>query len=72
MNNDDLFPKHEGGGGRLRAMLSGLGEKSDMLLQNPLYAEGFDDGYIMGRQEAEEEAKCLVRALTKLYDNDNE
>ena len=32
----------------------------------PLYKFGFSDGKIA----AEEEAKCLVRALTKLYDNE--
>ena len=68
MNNDDMFPRHEPGNGRLRALLQRLDEDQEKLFKNPLYVEGYDDGYAIGKKEAEEEAKCLVRALTKLYD----
>jgi hypothetical protein len=68
MNNDDMFPRHEPGKGRLRALMQRLDEDQEKLFKNPLYVEGYDDGFEIGRKQAEEEAKCLVRALTKLYD----
>jgi hypothetical protein len=68
MNNDDIFPRHEPGKGRLRALMQRLDEDQEKLFKNPLYVEGYDDGFEIGKKQAEEEAKCLVRALTKLYD----
>lgn len=72
MDNDDLFPRHTGGSGRLRALLQGLGEDQERLTNDPRYQEGYDDGYTVGRLEAEMEAQCLVRALIKLYDKEPE
>ena len=68
MTNDDMFPRHEPGKGRLRALMQRLDEDQEKLFKNPLYVEGYDDGFEIGKKQAEEEAKCLVRALTKLYD----
>jgi len=68
MNNDDMFPRHEGGKNRLKALLQNLEMDQEQLTSDPRYKEGYDDGYTVGRMEAEAEAKCLVRALTRLYD----
>jgi hypothetical protein len=70
MNDENNFmPNHEPGKGRLRALMHRLDEDQEKLFKNPLYVEGYDDGFEIGRKQAEEEAKCLVRALTKLYDD---
>ena len=69
MNDENNFmPNHEPGKGRLRALMRRLDEDQEKLFKNPLYVEGYDDGFVIGRKQAEEEAKCLVRALTKLFD----
>jgi hypothetical protein len=68
MNNDDMFPRPEPGKGRLRDLMHRLDEDQEKLFKNHLYVEGYDDGFVIGRKQAEEEAKSLVRALTKLFD----
>jgi hypothetical protein len=60
------------GAGRLRRLLENLDEDTSKLTTHHLYKEGYDDGYLVGKLEAEEASKCLVRALTKLYDNSSE
>jgi hypothetical protein len=75
MNNDDMFPKHEGGSGRLRALLRGLDEDHEkQMMENPLYREGFDDGYHKALVDAlgeKQNMKELIRMLIKLYDDDD-
>jgi hypothetical protein len=67
-DENDFMPEHEPGKGRLRALMRRLDEDQEKLFKNPLYVEGYDDGFVIGRKQAEEEAKILVRALTKLFD----
>ena len=67
-DENDFMPNHEPGKGRLRALMRRLDEDQEKLFKNPLYVEGYDDGFVIGRKQAEEEAKILVRALTKLFD----
>lgn len=68
MDNDDLFPKvPNGGNGRLRALLKQIQEDENEMLNNPLYKEGYDDGYQQGLFEAGENAKEIIRRLVKLY-----
>jgi len=67
-DENDFMPEHEPGKGRLRALMRRLDEDQEKLFKNPLYVEGYDDGFVIGRKQAEEESKCLVRALTKLFD----
>jgi hypothetical protein len=69
MNNDDMFPKHEGGKNRLKALLQNLEMDQEQLTSDPRYKEGYDDGYTAGRLESQFEARCLIRALTKLYED---
>jgi hypothetical protein len=47
MNNDEnsWIPVPPGGAGRLRALLASIGEDQKKLSENPLYKEGYDDGY---------------------------
>ena len=66
-NDDDFFPKHESGKGRLRALLDRLNEDQEQLINNPLYKEGWDDGYQQGRFEAENNARDLIKKLIELY-----
>ena len=66
-DKDNFMPRHEPGKGRLRDLLNRLDEDQEKLFKNPLYVEGWDDGVLVGRKQAEEEAKSLVRALTKLF-----
>jgi hypothetical protein len=70
MNNDDMFPKPKGSE-ELRALLRQIDGADEQLTNDPRYRSGYEDGFITGKLEAQEEAKCLVRALTKLYDNNN-
>ena len=70
MNSNDMFPKHEPGNGRLRALLQRLDEDQEKLFNNPLYVEGYDDGYAIGKTEATEEAKCVVRGLMRMWDDE--
>jgi hypothetical protein len=67
MNNDDLFPKPTSSA-KLRALLRTIDGADEQLTNDPRYQTGYEDGFLMGRTEAQEEAKCLIRALTKLYD----
>lgn len=69
-DENNFMPEHEPGKGRLKALLNRLDEDQEKLFKNPLYVEGYDDGFEIGRKQAEEKAKCLVRALTKLYDEE--
>ena len=74
MDNDDLFPKHDGGSGRLRALLRGLDEKQEQLLEHPIYKEGYDDGYqkaVIDMMHERQNTKELVRMLVKLYDDND-
>ena len=73
--NDSFFPRHEGGSGRLRALLQGLEEKQEKLLEHPIYKEGFDDGYqkaLINGMHEKQDMKALVRMLVNLYDDDND
>ena len=68
MNNDDMFPKHEPGKGRLRALLTRLDEDQDKLFKNPLYVEGYDDGFEIGKKEAERRAQHIISSIVRMYD----
>lgn len=67
MNEENDFVPRPGGPRRLREILNAMGDDvPDNYRELPLYKFGFADGKVA----ATEEAKCLVRALTKLYDNE--
>lgn len=52
------------GAGRLRALLSSIGERAEERLTNdPRYKEGWDDGYAA----SQENYKKLTLALAKVY-----
>ena len=68
MDNDDLFPKPRGSK-ELRALLRQIDGDDSELARSPLYSTGYQDGFVMGKKEAQEDAKCIIRAITKLYDN---
>jgi len=70
MNNNDMFPKHEPGKGRLRALLTRLDEDQDKLFKNPLYVEGYDDGFEIGKKEAERRAQHIISSIVRMYDGD--
>ena len=53
------------GPNRLRRLLEQLEEDSNKLTEHPIYKEGYEDGY----KTAQFEARCVVRALTKLYED---
>jgi len=63
----DLFPKPKGSE-ELRALLRQIDGTDEELTNDPRYKSGYEDGFVMGRMEAQEETKCLIRALMKLYD----
>ena len=65
MNNDEnsWMPVPPSGPGRLRALLANLGEDQKKLTENPLYKEGWDDGY----QAAQENHRRLAEALASVY-----
>lgn len=64
---DNLFPQMpQGGKGRLRQLLISLNEDQEKLDSNPVYKEGWDDGY----QAAQENHRKLSRALAKVYNID--
>jgi hypothetical protein len=65
MNNDEnsWMPVPPSGPGRLRALLANIGEDQKKLTENPLYKEGWDDGY----QAAQENHRLLTQALSKVY-----
>lgn len=70
-----MFPKHTGGSGQLRALLQGLGEDQERLINDPRYREGFDDGYQQALVDAlgeKQNMKELIRMLIKLYDDDSD
>ena len=67
MDNDDLFPKPRGSK-ELRALLMKIDGDDEQLNRSPLWQNGYAEGFEAGRLEAEEESKCLIRALMKLYD----
>lgn len=39
------------------------------LSETPLYSAGYQQGYEAGKLEAQLEAKCIIRALNKLYED---
>jgi len=57
-----------GGKGTLRAMLDALQEDKKKMYENPLYKEGFDDGY----NEALTNYQRLTKALHALYNVDRD
>ena len=63
MMNDHFPQMPPGGSGRLRALLANLKEDEGKLTENPLYKEGWDDGY----QAAQENHRLLTQALSKVY-----
>lgn len=69
MSNDELFPKHEPGKGRLKALLNQLDEDQEKLFKNPLYVEGYDDGYAIGKKEAERRAQHIISGIVSIYDS---
>lgn len=71
MSDDELFPKPNSSQ-KLRALLRQIDGTDEQLTNDPRYKAGYEDGFLMGKIEAQEESKCLVRALTKLYDNNDE
>jgi hypothetical protein len=71
-DKDNFMPRHEPGNGRLRDLLHRLDEDQEKLFKNPIYVEGYDDGFVIGKKQAEEEAKSLVRALTKLFNEEKQ
>ena len=52
-----------GGPGRIRMILNSLNEDQKKLTDNPLYKEGWDDGY----KAAQENHRLLTQALSKVY-----
>ena len=69
MNEENDFVPRPSGPRRLRDILNAMGNDNSIphnYRELPLYKFGFADGKVA----ATEEAKCLVRALTKLYDNE--
>jgi flagellar biosynthesis/type III secretory pathway protein FliH len=66
-NDDNFFPKHTPGNGRLRALIDSLNEDQEQLNNNPLYKEGWDEGYQQGKAEAENNARRLIKKLIDLY-----
>ena len=65
-NNDDennWMPNLPGGPGRIRIMLSNIGEDQKKLTEHPIYKEGYEDGY----QAAQENYRLLTQALSKVY-----
>jgi hypothetical protein len=67
MNEDNDFVPRPGGPRRLREILNALGD--DDIPNNyhelPLYKLGYSNGQIA----AKEEAKCVVRALMRMFDD---
>lgn len=61
MKDFDQYPP--GGHGRLRALLAGIQEDEEKLNKNPLYREGWDDGY----RAAQENYRKLTGALAEVY-----
>lgn len=61
--NNHLPQMPEGGSRRIRAMLLQMKEDETRLDNNPLYKEGWDDGY----QAAQENHRKLASALAKVY-----
>lgn len=61
MNIIGPFPP--GGKGGLRKMLEAMRESDEELKSNPLYKEGYDDGYAA----AEENCRKLYTALSAVY-----
>ena len=70
MNNDDMFPRHEGGKNRLKQLLQNLEIDQEQLTSDPRYKEGYDDGYTVGMAEARCDARALVYNLVKLLDDE--
>jgi hypothetical protein len=70
MINDDMFPRPEPGKGRLRALLTRLDEDQEKLFKNPLYVEGYDDGFEIGKKEAERRAQHIISSIVRIYDGD--
>lgn len=68
MDDNDFIPIPEGGSGKLRRLLAQLKEDQEKLDNNPLYKEGYDDGYERGKQEAERRAQHIISGLVRLYD----
>jgi hypothetical protein len=67
-DKDDFMPNHEPGKGRLKALLTRLDEDQDKLFKNPLYVEGYDDGFEIGRKEAERRAQHIISGIIRMYD----
>jgi hypothetical protein len=65
---NDMFPKPNSSQ-KLRALLRQINGTDEQLTNDLRYKSGYEDGFTMGKLEAQEDAKCLVRALTRLYDN---
>lgn len=57
-------PFPPGGRGSLKKMLQQIDEEQKELLENPLYKEGFDDGY----KQAESDFLKLASAIQQVYD----
>jgi hypothetical protein len=68
MNDDNDFVPRPGGPRRLRELLNAMGDDDipNNYQELPLYKLGYSNGQLA----AKEESKCLVRALTKLYDDE--
>lgn len=56
-------PFPPGGRGSLRKMLEDINAEENEMKENPLYKEGFDDGY----QAAQENYRKLHTALSAVY-----
>lgn len=68
MNNDAMFPRHDGGKNRLKQLLQNLEMDQEQLTNDPRYKEGYDDGYERGKQDAERRAQHIISGLVRLYD----
>ena len=68
MNEENDFVPRPGGPRKLREILNGMG--ADDIPNNyhelPLYKLGYSNGYL----EATEEAKCVVRGLMRMWDDE--
>jgi len=67
-NNENNWIPNPQGPRRLRDILNSMGEKdySEKLQNNPAYRLGVSDG----RLAATEEAKCVVRGLMRMWDDE--
>jgi hypothetical protein len=67
VNEDNDFVPRPGGPRRLREILNGIGaDDIPNLESNPIYVLGVADG----RLAATEEAKCVIRGLMRMWDDE--